>query len=255
MFKELLARLEKMGRRSAFIETRCLGTTEWEGNRLELPCSVLVGPSGGGDPIKIGVFAGIHGDEPAGTEAVAEFLEYLEKDPDLAQGYELYCYPVCNPTGFVQQSRYSAGGKDLNREFWKQSAEPEVALLEHEIQTQRFDGLVSLHADDTSNGMYGFVRGAVLTRALLEPALTAAETILPRNMESLIDGFAAVNGIISECYDGILTSPPELNPLPFEIILETPHAALPEKQVAAFVIALQTILAEYRKLLAFAPNL
>jgi murein peptide amidase A len=254
-FNQLLARLKRMARESTRIETSSLGGIESEGTRFELPRSLFIGPSGGGDPIRIGVFAGIHGDEPAGIEAVAKFLEELEKDPDLAQGYELYCYPVCNPTGLVQQTRYSAGGKDLNREFWKHSAEPEVVLLEREIQTRRFDGLISLHADDTSNGMYGFVRGAVLTRALLEPALAAAEMVLPRNTENLIDGFAAVNGIISECYDGILTSPPALDPLPFEIILETPHAALQEKQVAAFVVALQTILGEYRKLLAFAPNL
>ena len=103
--------------------------------------------------------------------------------------------------------------------------------------------------------MYGFVRGAVLTRALLEPALAAAEAILPRNCETTIDGFAAENGIISECYDGILTSPPELDPAPFEIILETPQQAPIDMQIAAFAVAIETVLVEYQKLLAFAANL
>jgi hypothetical protein len=39
------------------------------------------------------------------------------------------------------------------------------------------------------------------------------------------------------------------------VILETPHAAPQYLQEKALVIALQTILAEYRKLIAYAPNL
>ena len=85
--------------------------------------------------------------------------------------------------------------------------------------------------------------------------MNAAEAVLPRNNDPLIDGFPASNGIISECYDGILTSPPDLEPLPFEVILETPHSAAQDKQVEAVLRALNAILAEYQKLLAFAANL
>src|SRR5205814_1515744 len=115
--------------------------------------------------------------------------------------------------------------------------------------------LISLHSDDTSDGVYGFVRGAVLTRALLEPALRAAAWAVPRNVSPIIDGFPAENGIISKCYEGILTSPPELHPQPFEIILETPHAAPVPQQAEALVAAISAILIEYRKFLAFAANL
>ena len=87
------------------------------------------------------------------------------------------------------------------------------------------------------------------------PALAAAEQVLPRNRAATIDGFAAENGIISECYDGILTSPPKLEKTPFEIILETPHDAPGERQIEAFVKASLAILAEYRKFIAFAADL
>ena len=53
----------------------------------------------------------------------------------------------------------------------------------------------------------------------------------------------------------VLLSLRDRAPLPFEIILETPHAAAEEKQVEALVRALSAILAEYQKLLAFAANL
>jgi protein MpaA len=222
---------------------------------VRLPRYLARGPLGGGDPIRIGVFAGIHGDEPSGCHAIVQLAREFSENIEGIKGYEIYCYPVCNPTGLSDQTRHSRAGKDLNREFWRQSSEPEVILLEREIQSQRFHGLISLHADDTSSGMYGFVRGAVLTRGLLMPALLAAERILPRNLSSTIDGFAADEGIISCCYDGILTSPPDLYPTPFEIILETPNTAPLDDQVRAFTMAIRTILIEYRKLLSFAADL
>src|SRR4051812_6666708 len=221
----------------------------------ELPHFKFVGREGGGDKVRIGFFGAIHGDEPAGTHALMKFLEVLCAEPGLAEGYDLFFYPVCNPRALAAGTRLTPTGKDLNREFWRNSSEPEVRLLEQEIRTHAFQGLISLHSDDTSDGLYGFVRGAVLTRGLLEPALAAAEKIIPRNRKPIIDGFPARNGIISECYDGILTSPPELHPAPFEIILETPQSAPMDAQVQAFAIAMRTILVEYQKLLAFAANL
>ncbi|MCI0535761.1 MAG: succinylglutamate desuccinylase/aspartoacylase family protein [Verrucomicrobiales bacterium] len=225
------------------------------GEETELLRYLYIGPHGGGDAIRIGIFAGIHGDEPAGPHAIHKLIGLLEANPTVVQGYQLFLYPICNPTGFAAATRLSRSGKDLNREFWRNSSEPEVVLLEEEIRSRAFHGLISLHADDTSDGIYGFVRGAVLTRALLEPALAAAEVVLPRNTAFVIDGFSAENGIISECYDGILASPPELHPQPFEIILETPQDAPLAKQTDAFIAAIRAILIEYQKFLAFAANL
>jgi protein MpaA len=232
-----------------------LGVISSASEELELSRFVFDGPRGGGDAVRFGLFAGIHGDEPAGVIALCRLLEQLARQPEIAEGYRLLVYPACNPSGIIAGTRHSRNGKDLNREFWMNSAEAEVRLLESEIRSQRFHGLISLHADDTSHGMYGFVRGAVLAKGLLEPALKAAEAVLPRNTNAVIDGFAAENGIISKCYDGILTSPPELEPAPFEITLETPHAAAEEQQVEALVRALTAILSEYQELLSYAANL
>ena len=243
--------LDALCARSEFLRARNLDPE----SELPLKRYLFEGPSGGGYPIRIGIFAGIHGDEPAGTAACVSLLEALARQPAMAEGYHLYLYPICNPAGFNAGTRCAPCGKDLNREFWKDSPEIEVRILEDEILKHEFQGLVSFHTDDTSPGLYGFVRGAVLGRSLLQPALAAAEKHLPRNGNALIDGFPAEDGIISECYDGILTAPPKLQGTPFEIILETPHHAPEEKQVAAFVEATRAILEEYRKFIAFAANL
>jgi len=223
--------------------------------RIRLPRFLFIGPKGGDDPIRIGIFAGIHGDEPAGAYAAVSLLQMLERDPEIAKGYWLYVYPVCNPTGFERQTRCSARGYDLNREFWNNSDEPEVRCLETELWTHAFDGIISLHSDDTSTGMYGFVRGATLSRHLLEPALKAAEEVLPRNRDKFIDGFPASNGLIRQCYNGVLSAPPRLKPKPFELLLETPGLAPLLHQQQALVLAMSTILTEYRELMGYAPNL
>jgi hypothetical protein len=206
------------------------------------------------DPIRIAIFAAIHGDEPAGALAAAKFLIESARQPEFIENFLLQIYPICNPTGFEDNTRHSRRGKDLNREFWKLSAEPEVEILEHELRTQHFHGIIQLHADDTSDGLYGFVRGHTLTENLLRPALAEAGKILPRNVNATIDGFAARDGIIYTSYEGILAAPMQSEP-PFEIIFETPHLAAMDLKVDALVVAIRTILAEYRRLISFAANI
>ena len=252
---ELLAPLEKIAATSPNLVANHDARFEVDGASYELPRYLFVGPRGGDTPIRVGIFAGIHGDEPEGVHALIQFIKLLESKPELATGYYLSFYPVCNPTGFEDNTRHSRGGKDLNREFWRNSTEPEVRLLQAELISRLFQGLISLHTDDTSAGFYGFAHGATLTKNLIAPALAAAEKFLPRDERPVIDGFNARNGIIREGYDGILNAPPKIHPRPFEIILETPAAPPEYLKELAFVSALQTILLEYSKFIAYAPNL
>ena len=231
-----------------------LGPFEVAQTSYSLPRIIFADPTTT-DPIRIAFFAAIHGDEPAGALAVCEFVNKLAATPCLAENFHLQLYPVCNPTGFEDNTRHSRTGKDLNRQFWKGSADPEVQLLERELREAHFSGLVQLHADDTSDGIYGFVRGHTLTEHLLRPALREAGKILPRNNNAFIDGFAARDAIIWEHYEGVLKAPEGVGTVPFEIILETPQHAAMELQVNALIVASETILTEYRRLISFAANI
>jgi hypothetical protein len=204
---------------------------------------------------KLAIFAGIHGDEPAGVHALCELVRVLDSAPWLARQFSIYVYPLCNPTGYEDGTRESRAGKDLNRQFWRGSPEPEVQLLEREIRRGQYDGFVSLHSDDTSEGLYGFVRGATLTEHLLCPALAAAEALLPVNSAAKIDGFHAIDGIIRSGYEGVLSAPPGARPQPFEIILESPAQAPLPLQSASLVLALLEIVTHYRRLIAYAADL
>jgi len=252
---ELLEPIDRLAAQSSSLIAKHDAIFERSGQRYVLPRYFFIGPKGGGDPIRVGIFAAIHGDEPAGAYAIADFLAVLEANPELATGYCLFTYPVCNPTGFEDNTRYARLGHDLNREFWNNSKEPEVRLLQTELFSHAFDGVISLHSYHDGDGVYGFANGHTLTKNLVEPALRAAEEILPRNQKAVIDGFTARNGIIRASYQGMLSAPPKLRPRPFEILLETPNATAPFLQQKAFVAALLSILAEYRKFIAYGPNL
>ena len=253
--ERLLSPLDELAENSPNFSRRPLGQFQRSGGSYTLPRYFYLGAKGGGDVIRIGLFATIHGDEPEGALALTRLVGELERNPEITKGYALYLYPLCNPTGFEDNTRHVRGGKDLNREFWKQSAEPEIRCLESEICLHAFDGILTLHSDDTSDGLYGFVSGAVLTEHLLEPALREAERFLPRNRHKVIDGFNARRGIITDGYAGVLKSLPGVVRPPFEITFETPQKAALHRQVEASVAALRTILVEYRYLMAIAQNI
>jgi len=251
----LLAPLDKLALSSSNLVADHSRQFIMGGRTYDVSRYLFIGPRGGDEAIRLGLFAGIHGDEPEGVKALVTFLELLERNPGLAEGYRLYVYPICNPTGLEDRTRHARSGKDLNREFWIGSSQPEVKLLETELRDRSFQGIISLHTDDSSHGFYGFAHGAMLTRNLLEPALQAAAQFLPLNGEGTIDGFSARDGIIRDGYAGILAAPPQVRPRPFELILETPQAPPNYLKEAALVAALKVILTRYREFIAYAPNL
>ncbi|HTJ79662.1 MAG TPA: M14 family metallocarboxypeptidase [Rariglobus sp.] len=226
-----------------------------QGRRHGIPRFLFEGPRAEQDPIRLGLFAGVHGDEPAGCAALVDLLCDLVHNPAKATGYDLVVYPVCNPTGFEDSTRANRSGLDLNREFWRGSSQPEIIILENELRAHRFDGIITLHADDTSDGLYGYAHGRVLNEALLKPALCASEQVLPRNRSGVIDGFEAEEGVIHRCFGGVLSAPREQRPQPFDLIFETPARAPHDLQVLACVAALETIFGEYRGFIAHAQYL
>lgn len=239
---------------TGLLESGSLGGFLDGGRGYEIHRFTLRGEADGNATVRLGLFATIHGDEPQGAQALLDLARMARRDTALFRGYELHFYPLCNPTGFEDATRESRRGEDLNRHFWRGSPEPEVALLEQEIARRQFHGIISLHADDTSEGLYGFVRGATISRELLVPALAAASEVLPVNREPVIDGFRAQGGVIVEGYEGILSAGPA-DPRPFEIVFETPAGAPAGDQARATVLALDAILRRYRAMLSVANDI
>src|SRR5664279_3128874 len=138
----ITAPLSEISRRSNNLTVCEPGRFELAGRKHDLPRYMFLGPTGGAEPLRIGIFAGLHGDKPAASFALLRFVRLLENNPEIARSYCLFLYPVSNPTGFVDGTRYNRNGKDLNREFWRNSRQPEIRLLQSELQSHALHGLI-----------------------------------------------------------------------------------------------------------------
>jgi len=207
--RDLLLPLLQLVSESDSLRADSLGYWRSGGDLFFLPRFVFQRTEWAKPRIKVGIFAGLHGDEPGGILGLIELIRALDAHPSVGREYQLWLYPVCNPSGYADGTRQSRGGRDLNREFWKDSAEPEVQLWERELQGHRFNGIISLHCDDVTDGVRGFVNGTSTSQYLLKPALAAAERALPSNAASRINGFHALNGSIASREDGAFQAPPE----------------------------------------------
>jgi hypothetical protein len=236
-------------------ELTTLCTFEDGGIQRSIPRVRIRGGASGTDLIRLAIVAGIHGDEPAGCSAVIRLAERLTRRPEFLARYELFLFPVLNPAGYANGTRSNHRGKDLNREFWRDSQESEVAAMESELRQRRFDGIITLHADDTCEGVYGYAHGRTLNEALMVPALDAAREFLPVDDRATIDGFPARAGLICDCFAGVLSAPPEQSPKPFDLIFETPAHAPFDLQVDATVAALEAIMAIYPGFISYAQDL
>jgi protein MpaA len=250
---------DSVAEKSGHLLSKAVRKFDVNGEEYGIPRFIWAGPPGGNDTFRLGLFATLNGDEPEGAFALTRFISALEQTPELARGYALSIFPLCNPTGFEDNTRLSRAGHALNRLFWTESNAPEVRFLESEIWMQAFHGIINLRSDADSTGVYGFASGAVIAQALLEPALQAAEAFLPRNRQREIEGIPARRGMVyADIYNaerGALRAVPGLENPPFEITLATPRDASVHPQVEALNAALIAILSEFRSLQAFGQNL
>ena len=87
---ELLTPVEQIARQSPSLVARHLEALESESGKPFLPRYFHIGARGGDIPIRIGVFAAIHGDQPEGAYAIVRFIRLLESHPEIARGFALW---------------------------------------------------------------------------------------------------------------------------------------------------------------------
>ena len=94
--------------------------------------------------------AGIHGDEPAGTEAL---VRWAEANTEILRRLPCLIFPCLNPWGLVNNARNDAEGRDLNRTFQHDHV-PHIQALKAFIKPHRFALALSLHEDYDAHGLY-----------------------------------------------------------------------------------------------------
>jgi protein MpaA len=174
------------------------GSFVWDGKRYTIPRFVFQGPSAGQPPMRLGLFALLRGNEAAGALGLERLLSRLTAEPILAAGYELVVYPLCNPTGYEDDTPHNRHGHDLSREFWQGSSEPELRILEREVNRQNFDGIVALQ-----NGSGGLVN--ITPDWLQAPLRLVCEVPMAGPMTQQVEAIScALQSLLKDCRDLIV---------------------------------------------------
>ena len=139
------------------------------------------------------VSAGIHGDEPAGTEAL---LAWAEKNYKLLSKIPLIIYPCLNPWGLIENSRLNVKGKDLNRS-WDKYGEVIISEVIKRSEGARFRLAINLHEDYDANGIYLYEPPHGKKRDdLANKILSSGRKYIPIDTRKKIEGRWARNGVI-----------------------------------------------------------
>jgi len=141
---------------------------------------------------KVYLSAGIHGDEPAGPMAALRLLQENEWPVDL----DLWFCPCLNPIGFLSNSRFNAGGIDLNRGYLNPVADEVLAHIAWLEQQPAFDLCLLMHEDWESHGFYLYEQNPDGRPSFAEQMIGAVETVCPIDRSDLIDGRPASGGIL-----------------------------------------------------------
>ncbi len=198
------------------------------------------------NPRNVYISAGIHGDEPAGPVAIQRLLEKNAWPDDAA----LWLAPCLNPTGFPRNTRESADGVDLNRDY-RQGRSLEVQSHLHWLRKlPTFDTCFCLHEDWESAGFYLYELNPDSKPSLAPAMVRAVRPVCPIESAAIIDGREAyLPGIIRPTIDPHLRPDwPEAlwlfqNRTRLSYTLEAPSDFSLPVRVAALVNAIQAGLA------------
>lgn len=136
--------------------------------------------------------AGVHGDEPAGVEAIVRFLE-KRSGPG---GAVLTVFPCLNPVGYDRGTRENGEGLDLNRQFHRNDPPREVAMVRQAVAGCRYDLFLCCHEDNTAEGFYLYEAKRGKRSSLSPSIITTIREIISIDRRPVIDGRINRGGII-----------------------------------------------------------
>jgi len=192
-YEDLLARLHAL--QSQQLRMQELGTFDAAGKTYPFVVMHLGTPA----PGRVGVMlaSGIHGDEPAGVEAVVQFLEVARADEELLSRFHFLVFPCNNPCGWEHDTRENCSGIDLNREFNVKRPAPEVVLVMKALQERCFELVFEMHEDIDAPGFYLYEIVEDAQHHVAELIVDAVrEAGYPVNNNHVIEGMRAKGGII-----------------------------------------------------------
>jgi murein peptide amidase A len=144
------------------------------------------------------VFAGIHGNEPAGPAWALELVHRLAADASLYADVSFDIVPLLNPWGWSRDVRYNRDGRDINRDFATFTTQ-EARAFRDLVAGRRYDFSIDHHEDRGAKGFYVYQyadRDTRPTRALIAAVRDIA---FPIEQD--------VNMVILRTRDGLIRAP------------------------------------------------
>jgi hypothetical protein len=188
-YEQLTERIDAIGRRDG-VTVDVVYVMRRSGYALPF-FVVRTGPNVGR---RICISAGVHGDEPAGVEALVSYLER----PVPEQRVGIVALPCINPIGYIAGTRTNDLGVDLNRTFGQTHAPLEAEIVRAALGSERFDCAIDLHEDTEARGFYIYehVRGDV--KPACAAIVSAVRSVgLPISDAPTVEGRALVDGCVA----------------------------------------------------------
>lgn len=130
-------------------------------------------------PQRVLITGGMHGDEPAGVEAVLQFL--ARDNTTLLKNFSFLVIPCINPYGYVHNTRETLDDVDINRAFEAEDI-AEVVILKKALGTTQFSLAIDFHEDYDATGFYLY-EGKQDEKYIGPKLATAAKAIGPIDPE------------------------------------------------------------------------
>ena len=192
----LYARLDKAAAPQSFIKAQELGEVTYSGFKAPIRLYSIYNRSG--FKYKVFLSGGIHGNEPAGTETLARFIESLARDPALYSNISFEIVPLTNPWGWAHDKRYNRDGIDINRDLAPQRSQ-EARIMAGYLKENRYDLMIDDHEDPSASGFYMY-QYAMPSQDLSRKAIAAVRAGgLPIEQN--------VNMVILKTDDGLIDAP------------------------------------------------
>lgn len=226
------------GRVSTALRSQRLPTTSGRSPRY-----IFVGDQPGESEIRLGIFAGLRGEDSAGAKAIVEFIDDLVTIPSLGSSFRIYTYPTANPLSYTAGAPRKQSDRTVGNETGRKPKWSEVELIEREIFVVQFHGVVIIHTTDEPEGIQAGVYGANLHTALVSPILSSLQPLFPTTELPALDSSFS------------LTADAVLKQRPFELALRIPQSGWRGLYSLGLRIALHTAVDQYRSYLAQANNI
>ena len=220
---------------------------------FDIPKFMLLGARGGGQPIRVALFAGIE-DRGAldGMAAITRLLIQAELDPALVRDYAIFAYPLVNVFEYKAPRRQI---EPFDRRLANERVDGDVRFFRTELRKWHFDGMLTLRTDPRAESFRATVRSQLLASEVIQPALDVVKKAVPVGSRPIKVRPSDMRTRLADHAEGRLTPPPEIRPYPFEVELFAPGAASQELRIRSLFVAAHEILVNYRGMLSHAPNL